>query len=135
MKAKTKKTEPIIDTKILSDIVDKLHITDEEEQELLKRITPLPLPETASVIIPEKTEEEKAREAEILSRPFFPKALPEFIFTFESGLVTPVPYVVLAKTYEEAIEKIRVALNITDLSHLKFKSMTQKEIANTIEKK
>jgi hypothetical protein len=124
--------EEKIDEEILSDIVNKLH-NPAIEEEALKHI--IALPEPSSVDIPLKTEEEKAKEAELMSRPLFPPSKPDFMFKFSSGKISTTEYSVLAKTYEEALQKIKTALTgSSDASQLKFISMTQKEILSTEKK-
>jgi len=63
-------------------------------------------------------------------KPLIPKAKAIFVYKFESGNFNKVKYTVTAKTHEEALEKLRHAIGIDDVSKLKLEEMIEWKIEN-----
>jgi len=68
--------------------------------------------------------------SQVINKPLIPKPKAVFVYRFESGNFNKVKYTVTAKTHEEALEKLRHAIGIDDVSKLKLEEMIEWKIEN-----
>lgn len=64
-------------------------------------------------------------------KPLIPKSKALFVYRFESGNFSKVKYTVTAKTYEEAVNKLKEAVSDDDITKLKLEEVVEWKIENS----